>query len=409
MKETTLLTSKHILLFDGVKIDDYLKKNFCGKVFMNIEEFIYHQPSLSKGKLLYLCSKNVATFFSKMKQIITKNFGSIFLVEEYCKNYESSSVNLISIGEVPINIHNVGVFFRKLFNSNKNFYKNIVEEHEFQSLTISDKPGSSYRKGIYLTNVEKNNDDEIMFKLLRCSTDLSGPTDNFRKTDREVVEKVDTVRRYFFKNGAELNHVLAQTYHNVKHNGKERKAKISEHSDKTKDMPQNGLIAFCTFYEDHFANNKSYQKSGYDICYRGSGSKLNSVLTKLRFRLKKEVTDDFFTKKFEITLYPNSVFIMPLSTNRLYTHEIIPSNLNINKLPTRMGYVIRCSNTDVVYKNNKTYIVKDKKYIELEQPTKEGVKELKQLYFIENTSAKKVNYENFYFSMNKGDYMKPLI
>ena len=100
---------------------------------------------------------------------------------------------------------------------------------------------------------------------------------------------------------------------------------------------------------------------------------------------------------------------MSLKTNRLYTHEIIPSSLPIDKIPTRMGYVIRCSDTNAVFKDGKTYIVNDGKEIELEEPTSNGINDLKKLYYIENTSTEDVTYKNkFYFSLNKGDYTKPI-
>src|SRR5690606_15009020 len=100
--------------------------------------------------------------------------------------------------------------------------------------------------------------------------------------------------------------------------------------------------AFCTFYKDFM--NKKFDING------------TSVLTKLRFRLKKTVTDSDLVKSFDVVLYPNSVFMISLSTNRLYTHEIIPSVLPIDRIPVRMGYVIRCSKTKAVYKDDKTYM-----------------------------------------------------
>ena len=48
---------------------------------------------------------------------------------------------------------------------------------------------------------------------------------------------------------------------------------------------------------------------------------------------------------------------MSLDSNRLYTHEIIPSSLPIEKLPIRMGYVIRCSKTKALYNDGKTYLI----------------------------------------------------
>jgi hypothetical protein len=130
--------------------------------------------------------------------------------------------------------------------------------------------------------------------------------------------------------------VLVQIYENKKdERQKEIKARIKAHSDKTKDMPKNGLIAFCSFYDMPTKRQLKPSKTDrYDWCYKET-----SVLTSLHFKLKNTVIDESFVKEFSVTLYPNSVFIIPLSTNRLYTHEIKPSVLNIDKIPMRMGYV----------------------------------------------------------------------
>lgn len=68
------------------------------------------------------------------------------------------------------NIHNVGFYFKDFFD-NKDYFNLIEKSHNFQSLTESNKVGEAYRKGIYLTKVDKNN-DHIKFNLLRCSTNL---------------------------------------------------------------------------------------------------------------------------------------------------------------------------------------------------------------------------------------------
>lgn len=162
-------------------------------------------------------------------------------------------------------------------------------------------------------------------------------------------------------------------------------------------MPKNGLMAFCTFYKDLSSTNDEN-----DYLYKGT-----SVLTKLRFKLKDCVKDHTLEKKFDIILYPNSVFIMSLKTNRLYTHEIIPSSLPVDKIPTRLGYVIRCSNTKAIYKNGETYIDKDNQYNKLEKITDENIKELKDLYVKENLTDELVEYPKIYYSMNEGDYKEP--
>jgi len=411
-KENTLLTKKHCLLIvdEQIKNSDkeYIKNNFCGTVFTDTWEFIYydHEPDT----IFYLCG-DIEKNYSEIKKIHRK---SINVIKEMSFNYENNSENykLINIGQVPINIHNVGVYCREFFNS-ENMFMQIQNAHEFQTLRESNKPGDAYRSGIYLTKVTDSN-GEINFKLLRCSSNFDGPTDNLRDVDNEILMKVNEFANDYFLDPADLNHVLAQIYHN-KMDEKEvgRKAKIKAHSDKTKDMPENGLIAFCTFYDfANIKNNKNVKKSKvdpFDVCY-GKNNSETTVLTKMRFKLKDMVTDETLKKQFDITLYPNSVFIISLLTNRLYTHEIIPSGLPINKLPTRMGYVIRCSNTKAVFKNEQTYINENGNCIKLEEPNVDGIKELKDLYFKENTNINVVDYkQKFYFSLNKGDYVQPIL
>ena len=58
--------------------------------------------------------------------------------------------------------------------------------------------------------------------------------------------------------------------------------------------------------------------------------KKNTGLTRLRFVLKPGVEQPGLVPEFSVTLYPNSVLMIPLSTNRLYTHAIRPSALNVD-------------------------------------------------------------------------------
>lgn len=394
-KECTLVTNKHILICIDEEIGNlnpkltnelaYVKNNFCGIVFSNMKSF--NDFTCSPDAIVYLCG-DVNKNFDAIKNKI------IFVVKEFSSNYDNNSTKykVISSLTVPINIHTVGVFFRKFFDIGNDYFDLISNEHQFQTLTESNKVTNAFRKGIYLTKVTENN-GEFKFKLLRCSSNLNGPTDNFRKTDNEVIEAVNAVSDYFFDGRAEFNHVLAQIYENKSQesDGKkvDKKAKIKQHSDKTKDFPRNGLIAFCTFYQN--------SKNNYDT----------SALTKLRFRLKDMVTDPKLIKKFDVILYPNSVFIISLLMNRLYTHEIVPSSKPVDQIPTRLGYVIRCSKTDAVYKDNQTYIQDGDNYVKLEEPDDEGVHKLKGLYYKENMTDEMMHYGKFHFSLNKGDYMKP--
>ena len=421
-KENLLLENKHILICDDKEtfvLDadyskelEYLKHNFCGIVVSDIESF--HEYICFPSTIIYMCGNIEKNY----EFVHTADNNFICVIKEFSTNFskDSDKYKIITLGEAPVNIHGAGVYFRNLFDSNKDHFNLINGEHQFQSLTESNKPSNAFRTGIYLTKVEKS-DDEIKFKLLRCSSNLSGPTDNFRTTDNEVVSRVNSVSEFFFEQKADLNHVLAQIYENktiITNNiKKDKKASIKDHSDKSKDMSRNGLMAFCTFYKnysnDKFNDGKSkhIKKSTqdfFDWCYNDV-----SVLTRIRFRLKKMVTNPKLKKEFDITLYPNSAFIMDLSINRLYTHEIIPSILPVDRIPTRMGYVIRCSKTNAVFKNDQTYIEEDGVFVKMEEPDEEGVKLLKDIYFKENVSDELIFYDKFRFSMNSGDYKKPFV
>jgi len=420
-KENIFLENKHILICDDkdiamlneqyVKELEYIKSNFCGIVIPDIKTF--NEYVCFPKTIVYMCG-NIE---NNLSYLDAKDNCVFCVVKEFSTNFisETDKYTVISLGEVPVNIHGVGVYFRNLFDHNKDYFNLINGEHEFQSLTESNKPSNAFRTGIYLTNVEKSN-DEIKFKLLRCSSNLNGPTDNFRTTDNEIVGQVNSISEYFFEQKANLNHVLAQIYENkttmINDKKKEKKASIKEHSDKTKDMYRNSLMAFCTFYKD-YSNDKFNDSSlkhikkstndYFDWCYGNA-----SVLTRIRFRLKKMVTDPKLKTQFDIILYPNSVFIMSLLMNRLYTHEIIPSVLAVDQIPTRLGYVIRCSKTTAIFKDECTYIEEEGTYVKMEEPDEEGVKKLKELYFKENVSSELIYYDKFRFSMNSGDYKKPI-
>jgi hypothetical protein len=76
-----------------------------------------------------------------------------------------------------------------------------------------------------------------------------------------------------------------------------------------------------------------------------------------------------------------------------------------------MGYVIRCSDTEAIYKNGQTFIVDNKtnNLIRMVEPSDSEVKRLKDLYYKENMFSDVVEYKDFHFSLNNGDYLKPNI
>ena len=482
--DARIITTNNILLalpeVRDEKIWDDLAEQFCGEVITNSSRL----PTLHK-KTVYLCGN-----ISSVKDLshTLENVCRVVIIKELSHNYSGQhglgAFKLIDLAQVPLLVHGVGVYYRRFFTPSpgREFFHCIQAEHVFQSLTESNKPGTALRTGIYLTPVEKVG-EELHFNLLRCSSNLSGPTGNFHATDRAIVDSLNREASYIFQGQAPLNHVLAQVYHNTtetRHandNGSENgvgnsdgnrggfcggevrirqtKAKIKAHADKTKDMPRNAIMAFCTFY-DKLDRLKPMDKDPYDYGHKG-----RSGLTKLRFRLKEVVAARpgcTLTREFSVTLYPNSAFFIPLCTNRLYTHEIVPAGLDSSKLPTRLGYVVRCSSTAAVYKDGRTFLkipqsqtqslspllpaaamiataegvgqgseVKPRKgapgveigrgtarngdiLIPLEPPTTEGMSLLREYYARENRTDEVIDYgDRFRFSMNKGDYYRPAL
>ena len=340
-------------------------------------------------------------------------------VEKWMSEFDLEALTVVSIGQVPLSVpscpssgRSLGVLFPSYFHEPHAIFERLTSDHTLQGLRESDKPTLSYRNGIYLTPVTPFGHDKerLYFRLLRCSTNLTGPTDTFKETDKAIVQHLNETAPHFFDGAATLNHVLAQVYNNFRSNdGKDRKAKIRDHSDKTKDMPPNGIMAFCTFYrgdEKLSALKTSSSTDPYDLMY-----KKGSALTRLRFRRKTCVTDPSLVPVFEVNLYPGSVFMMDLEVNRLYTHETAPSYLPIEHVPTRMGYVVRCSDQEACYDRETERVMIQSKvdgtWVPLEPPTKEGVNRLRELYAEENYSSDKPLYDHLPFSLNEGDYLCP--
>jgi len=339
------------------------------------------------GKTVYLTG-DISKFRGRLATA-----ARVFVIEELSRNFDGPTVPL---GRAPIRVGG-GVYYRRFFADD--YFHRITAEHTFQTLTESVKPSKAHRTGIYLTPVTRRG-DELHFRLLRCSTNLSGPTENFGATDHHIVDALNAEAAVIFRDHAPLNHVLAQLYANTPASGgrKQTKAKISAHADKTKDMPTNGIMAFCTFYD---GLDKLSPLDAFDHGYKGK-----TGLTRLQFRRKAPRED--LLPEFSITLYPGSVFFMPLSTNRHYSHELQASMLNAETLPTRLGYVVRCSKTEAVHAGGRTFLTIDGQRVPLEPPTPDGMAALRELYATENRSDALIDYgDRFRFSMNQGDYQAP--
>ena len=338
------------------------------------------------------------------------------VIRELSTGYEAfigasgDATRVISLGQVPHSVHGLGVYYPAYFEEADLFGK-ISAEHEFQQLTESNKPSQALRTGIYLSEVtplegDHGDDPALRFHLMRCSSNLSGPTDNFRRSDRLVITAINESAQQLFERAVSLNHVLAQIYTNRQGaDNKQMKARIGAHSDKTKDMHPDGVMVFCTFYhEEELATLGRSEEDPYDRVYK----KKVSGLTRLHFKLKKSVQAEGLIPEFSVTLYPNSALFIPLSTNRLYTHAIRPPVLNADLMPTRMGYVVRCSGTEAIHERGQTYIIEDDRRVLLADMESSEAQALRTTYLTENATDEHVSYRGIYFSMNAGDYMKPI-
>ncbi len=473
MTENRLLTTHHILWclegkdnYDAKRnaAVDKLRCQFCGVVLVGAQARISQACEFTEEKDLYVCGDVSCLVGDEQSELFSVPHRTLFVIKELSTHGNSQSgatatnsssspavkkYHCIDLGRVPVNVHNVGVYYRKFFPSDRRYFDLIRREHAFYSLTEANKPGQAFRKGIYLSRVTGKEDDELRYHFLRCSSNLDGATDNFRDTDEEIVNKVNSVAKRMFEQPTTLNHVLAQVYENTP-DGK-KKARIKAHSDKTKDMPIHGLIAFCSFYDSFYndefhltkdddvdyAHHVRREADGFDYLYRQGAS----VLPRLRFRLKQSqegivVPHDLhlpdeksgggdvqaslsLPNQFDVVLYPNSVFLISLQTNRLYTHGICPSVLPTTKIPTRLGYVIRCSNTLAAWKDGETHLLlsqpeqkegkeaKSTGLIPLVPATVESTNRLRNLYYLENTKTERVDYGLIDFSLNRGDYLPP--
>ncbi len=399
--EARIVSDNSILLALSRLEDEALAEDFCGAV-LTAADLASGSVSLH-DKTVYLCG-DLASIGAV--EPLLRTAARVFVVQEYSSNEDSLVWPVVGAGRLPRLVHGVGVLVPAFFDPELDHFNTLRAEHAFQSLTESNKPGKAHRTGIYLTPVERDG-DALHFRLLRCSSNFSGPTENFGAPDRTIVDALNQEAAALFENPATLNHVLAQIYWNTPATAtkKQIKAKIKGHADKTKDMPDNGIMAFCTFYDD-LDGLQPLAKDPFDY-----GHKRASALTRLTFRLKPQVAARpgcTLKEHFSVTLYPNSAFFMPLSTNRLYTHEVRPSQLSAEHVPTRLGYVVRCSAQAAIYKDGRTMIEVNGRMVDLEPPTPEGMGELRRLYAEENRTDAVIEYgDRFLFSMNTGDYAEP--
>jgi hypothetical protein len=413
-EENELLLHHNVLFAPQLAANDVLLTQFCGIVVRSIAEL---NAFLNGERAVFLTGDS-----SNIAQIVASNRGNgvmFFIVrglvndvsEESVPIAASDNVRVVDEGMVPINVHNVGVLFRGFFSAMPNVFARVTSAHQLQALTESDKPGVALRTGIYLTDVERRAEDAdaLHFRLLRCSSNLQGPTDNFAAVDRDILARTNEIVPFFFAQPTAVNHVLAQVYHNKRNESanKEAKATIKRHSDKTKDMPTGGIIAFATFYDFSHLEPGAQSASAtdrFDLCYRGK----SSVLTQMEFALKDPATHAQLDQQFRVKLYPDSLLIISLGVNRLFTHETKPSVLPVERMPVRLGYVMRCSKTKAVFRDGHTHIVDENDAeLPLQPMTSSDAVAIKELYRVENMTDERVVYPLFTTSFNSGDFMAP--
>ncbi|KAB2589906.1 hypothetical protein [Streptomyces arboris] len=405
VSEACIEDASNVLVAPSALHDDDLIRDFFGAT-ITPEQLASGSPDLAQ-KTVYLCG-GVSGISGRQLRLAER----VFVIRELSHGYGEGADapwTVVGVGRLPLRVHGAGVYYRRFFELDADHFGRISAEHAFQSLTESTKPGRAHRSGIYLTPVTEVG-EELRFRLLRCSTNFDGPTESFRPTDTEIVDSLNREAADVFRNHAPLNHVLAQIYHNTRATPerKQSKARISAHADKTKDMPANGIMAFCTFY-DGLDKLRPLAEDAFDY-----GVKRGSGLTRLHFRLKEPAEGReaaALPQQFTLTLHPGSVFFMPLSTNRLYTHEIRPSGLDAELLPTRLGYVVRCSRAEAVHKDGDAFLRTEAGSLEkLGPPTEDGMDELRRLYAEENRTSSFIDYgDKFLFSMNSGDYVAPRV
>ena len=179
MKEACLNPSNFILLIlsDSPGVEE-LANDFFGSVTSNP----LHLPSLP-GKTLYLCGD-----IASAEPLDLHASSRVFIIKELSCGYDDNAPPhpVVRLGRVPISVQGVGVLFREFFDPSVDHFNQISTDHDFQQLTESTKPNVAYRTGIYLSPVERR-EDETHFRLLRCSSNFSGPTANFSDTDRNIV------------------------------------------------------------------------------------------------------------------------------------------------------------------------------------------------------------------------------
>ncbi len=161
-------------------------RDFCGTVIAP-RDLARGAPDL-RGKTVYLCgdlarARELAPSLAAADRVLAVVDGS----HGDDAGDGDRAWSVVDKARVPLLVHGVGVFFRRFFDPDVDYFERICTEHDFQDLTQSNKPGRAHRTGLYLSPVERRG-DALHFRLLRCAANLSGPTEGVHATRPHLVD-----------------------------------------------------------------------------------------------------------------------------------------------------------------------------------------------------------------------------
>lgn len=411
-----ILTKVHVLYHDDLKLlldPEFVRltQKFCGQVAtsLTLDSVTFHTSSL-----VYYCGDVTQLDLTKFTK-----YSQVFLVKEFCTNIpENAQFPVIRYGEIPLNVHGMGVLVRDAFPMETDWYDEVTKAHNWQHLTVHNNKSDAHRLGTYLCEVKDNGNGEYDYLLMRCSTNFRGPTQCFQDVDRFLLRRATQLLQPYFKQQVKLNHILAQMYVNG-----QTKAGISRHADKDEDFEKDEksgkvashcMIVFISLYEGYVNGTfpklklERSREDHFDFVYGKGGE---TALTGLEFNRKQQLEFPEHTPhSFVVRLPPNSVLAIPLYTNNLMTHGTVASKLPSALIPTRLGIVPRTGGCVAKWRDGKTWLWNSttRSWEALHPATWKEIQLLKDKYKTQNFSDQDPQYEEFFFSMNEGDYEAPL-
>jgi hypothetical protein len=239
----TITKNRNILCFtdDADFFPEHIS-NFCGKTLnarlndsWTWESNVHYWICGDIDFILSKCQDN--TFDKRNITIVKQQSGAISTTESPFPDNKYDGYQVCTILEIPQIIHDVCVCFQNVFSTlnRDSIFADIVDAHTFHSLTESNKPSNAFRKGVYLTKVEKCADgmfDSYSYHLLRCSSNLGGGSENLQTVDNDIINIANNAVKQCFDNiqtDNVLNHVLAQIYYNTTdENGKDKRRKSKD-------------------------------------------------------------------------------------------------------------------------------------------------------------------------------------